>query len=390
MASLAVIIRSNAGELKNVKIQLHHKKGLAVFSTPYWVRDDEFRNGVIVKRTDAALINMRIASLLEDYIRILGKIDFPETYTCSQLKRLILSGLDCEGNTMFMDYARAYIKNLKKENRLSYADMVERSVRYFTSYVGNMPLRAIRPEHIEDWTRYLINKRKQHSKEKVSRSFVNICLSHIKAILNSAIRERKVRYDIHPFISTKITRSPIKDSAVDKETIKAIRDSKPDTRHLIISRDLFMLSFYLGGINLVDILKADFRGKEIKYRRTKTEYRTDNVTNIPIIDEARVIIDKYMNKSGRLNLRYDFSERNLRSYISKGVTMLSEHLGLERTLFISARKTFAQMGLELGISDSIIDSALGHSSSSRGIISYYSQVKPKQIRDAIETIVAHL
>lgn len=390
MASLTVIIRSDSGELKNVKVQLHHKRGLAIFSTPYWVREDEFKNGVIVKRSDAALLNMRIASILEDYIRILGKIDFPETYTCSQLKRLILSGLDCEGNTMFMDYARAYIKNLKKENRLSYADMIERSVRYFTSYVGNMPLRAIRPEHLEDWTRYLINKKKRNTKERVSRAFVNICLSHIKAIINSAIRERKVRYDIHPFISTKITRSPIKDAAVDKETIKTIRESEPKTRHLVISRDMFMLSFYLGGMNLVDILQADFRGKEIKYRRTKTVNRTDNITNIPIIDEARVIIDRYMNKSGRLNLRYGFSDKNLRSYISKGVTMLAESLGIEKTLFISARKTFAQMGLELGIPDSIIDSALGHSSSSRGIISYYSQVKPKQIRDAIEKVVAHL
>lgn len=390
MASLTVIIRSDSGELKNVKIQLHHKRGLAVFSTPYWVREDEFRNGIIVKRTDASLLNMRIASILEDYIRILGKIDFPETYTCSQLKRLILSGLDCEGNTMFTDYAKTYIRNLRKENRLSYADMIDRSVRYFTSYVGNMPLRAIRPEHLEDWTRYLINKKKRNTKERVSRAFVNICLSHIKAIINSAIRERKVRYDIHPFISTKITRSPIKDAAVDKETIKTIRESKPKTRHLVISRDMFMLSFYLGGMNLVDILKADFRGKEIKYRRTKTVNRTDNITNIPIIDDARVIIDRYMNKSGRLNLRYGFSDKNLRSYISKGVTMLAESLGIEKTLFISARKTFAQMGLELGIPDSIIDSALGHSSSSRGIISYYSQVKPKQIRDAIEKVVSHL
>ena len=390
MATFSVIIRSNSGELKNVKINLHHRRGLAVFSTPYWVRDDEFRNGIIVKRTDASVLNMRIAALIEDYIRVLGKIDYPETYTCSQLKRIILSGLDSEGNTPFGDYARSYIRNLKADGRDSYADMVERSVRYFISFGGNLPLRAIRPELIQDWQRHLINKRKAGSREKVSKSYVGICLSHVKAILNAAVRDRKVMYEVHPFISTKIGRSAVKESAVQPDTIVALRDAKPKTRHHIVSRDMFMLSFYLGGMNLADMLVADFRKGEVRYKRRKTADRTDLTTIIPLIPQAREIIDRYMTKNGHLNLRYSFSDKNLRNYISRGITEMAEDMGLEKVIFYSARKTFSQIGQDLGIPDAVINATLGHSDSSRGIISYYSHVRPPQVRDAIERIVRSL
>lgn len=54
--------------------------------------------------------------------------------------------------------------------------------------------------------------------------------------------------------------------------------------------------------------------------------------------------------------------------------------------FYSARHSFSQMALECGINDVVVDYILGHSSSKRGVISYYSAVTPKMADLAMERV----
>ena len=96
-------------------------------------------------------------------------------------------------------------------------------------------------------------------------------LSMIRTIVNRAIRMQLVTYNVHPFTYWKRPADPEREIDISVEEMQAIRDAKPRLKKQRIAQDLFMLSYYLGGINLIDLLAIDFRGVSIlEYTRHKS------------------------------------------------------------------------------------------------------------------------
>lgn len=118
----------------------------------------------------------------------------------------------------------------------------------------------------------------------------------------------------------------------------------------------------------------------------------DQKTTLPIVDEARVIIEKWMNKrTGKLDFRYKFSYSNFYRYLTRCINRMASRLNIEyKVVFYSARKSFAQIAYELGIQDGVIDYCLGHSDKGRGVIRYYTKVRREQAEFAIQSVVAKL
>lgn len=66
---------------------------------------------------------------------------------------------------------------------------------------------------------------------------------------------------------------------------------------------MLLLSFYLCGINLKDLLSVNLSSDILSFERTKTLHAKTGKANItiPIHPEARAIINKYINKKGMLD-----------------------------------------------------------------------------------------
>ena len=101
-----------------------------------------------------------------------------------------------------------------------------------------------------------------------------------------------------------------------------------ESKRLTLAKDIFLLSFYTGSINLADIVKIDFSGNEISYTRQKSKEhkRKDKVTRIGITQEAREIINKYINSKGVLVFGYNFSYVNLCRCINSCLKRLAKEL----------------------------------------------------------------
>ena len=164
-------------------------------------------------------------------------------------------------------------------------------------------------------------------------------------------------------------------------------------KELNLARDMFLLSFYLCGINLKDLLSVHFDNSNyLSFERSKTSRskRGDSRLTIPIHAVAAQIIDKYLKK-GKIDLGYSFSYQNLQRFINRGTKKMRKSLEINSTVcFYSARKTFAQFASELGIPDGVIDYCLGHSDKSRGVIRYYTKVKQKQAEIAINRVIDYV
>ena len=151
-----------------------------------------------------------------------------------------------------------------------------------------------------------------------------------------------------------------------------------------------MLSFYLCGMNIADILRLDFSKTFVKYRRQKTEKRRESqeYTEFTIQPEARAILDKYC-VNGRFMFRG--KERTKGSYLNlfyNKMPIIAKKCGITtRLIFYSARKTFAQLSNELMIKDSIIEYCIGDAvSNSRQVIGSYISINKRIADKAIRKV----
>lgn len=357
-----------------IRIAVCHKHETSYIITNFIIdSESQFKNGQVVKRPDASMMNSKLRNLLNEYQEKLDAIKNKEIYSCIQIKNIITKSQSEDESTTFQQVCMAYENELVEKGSSGYAGLLRQNRKYFTEYVhGDILLCDITPEIIEGYSAFL------RKNKKLGETTNGMMMRHTKTIINRGIKKRMVKYEVHPYIDFSIPSSPVRDIDISVETFNAIRKSSPQEKRLRIARDLFCLSFYLGGINLIDLMSYDFRKSEkIEYVRTKSRNRTvgTKVISFTIPEPAMAIIRTWMNKTtGKLDFGYKFTYKNFQRYISRSLAALVKSIGIsEKVMFYSARKSFAQYASEIGIPDGIIDYCLGHSDKSKGV--YQSPAK---------------
>lgn len=379
------------GSLK-IRIAIGHKSTTHHIVTRFKIDSaSQFKNGQVVKRPDAAIINTKLRTLLNEYQEKLDSIRSVSMYDCKQLRDILVNGCGKEKTAAtFQAISKAYIDELTEDGRGNYAKLLERNGRYLAEFTkGDFLLSEITPQIIENYSRFLRNKK------GIGETTIGMMMSRTRTIINRGIKQLTVKYDVHPFANYSIASAPVREVDLTLESFNKIRNSAPKDKRLRVARDLFCLSFYLGGINLVDLLDIDFRKKDvIEYSRTKSRNtkQGDKRIVIAIPAVAKPIINEWINKNtGRLDFGYKFSYSNFSRYLSRSISKLAGKLNItEKVVYYSARKTFAQFASELGIPDGVIDYCLGHSDKSKGVIRFYTRVKQKQAEIAINRVIDYV
>lgn len=374
-----------------IRVAVCHKEETSYIITRFIVDSEaQFKNGQVVKRPDAAVLNKKLRNLLNEYQEKLDAIKHPNLYDCRQLREILLNGMREEESATFQAVSMEYVKELEEAGSIGYSKMIERNNRYFSEFVkGNILLADITPELIEGYSRFL------RIKKGIGDTTNSMLMRQTKTIINKGIKRRIVKYEVHPFINFKIPSSPAREIDISLESFNKIRMAQPTEKKFKVAHDLFCLSFYLGGINLVDLLSIDFRNIEVlEYVRKKTRTTTQgkNTISFTIPGAAKEIIKKWINRNtGKLDFGYKFSYPNFSRYLTRSLASLAKRLGItEKVVYYSARKSFAQYASEIGIPDGIIDYCLGHSDKSKGIIRYYTKVRQKQADMAITRVIDYV
>ena len=374
-----------------IRVAVCHKEETSYIITRFIIDSEaQFKNGQVVKRPDAAVMNKKLRNLLNEYQEKLDAIKHPNLYDCRQLREILVNGMREEESATFQAVSLEYVKELEEAGSIGYSKMIERNNRYFSEFVkGNILLADITPELIEGYSRFL------RIKKGIGDTTNSMLMRQTKTIINKGIKRRIVKYEVHPFINFKIPSSPVREIDISLESFNKIRMVQPTEKKFRVAHDLFCLSFYLCGINLVDLLSIDFRNIEVlEYVRKKTRTTTQgkNTISFTIPEAAKEIIKKWMNRNtGKLDFGYKFSYPNFSRYLTRSLASLAKRLGItEKVVYYSARKSFAQYASEIGIPDGIIDYCLGHSDKSKGIIRYYTKVRQKQADMAITRVIDYV
>ena len=160
-----------------------------------------------------------------------------------------------------------------------------------------------------------------------------------------------------------------KERDISVADVKKIRDAEIKEKSQRVARDVFMLSYYLGGINLMDLMQYNFKDAKIM------EY----------------VRERWMGRNGKLDFGYKYSYPNFRNYVTKEIIRLGERLEVEsHVVYYSARKSFVQHGFELGIPLETLEYCIGQSMKSNRPIFNYVRIMRKHADEAIRKILDNL
>ncbi len=232
-------------------------------------------------------------------------------------------------------------------------------------------------------------------------------LRDIRAVYNDAIDYEVVSLASYPFRRFRITHQATPKRALTLEQLRTLRDfpCQPSQEKY---RDLFMLIFYLGGINLVDLLHVQtITDGRIEYRRAKTSA----LYSIKVEPEAQAIIDKYRGQKQLLFPldRYadykDFLRRMNRALRAIGTWEMVENAAGDprhvkrnkRQVTVAfpgltsyvARHTLATLMAQIDIPMETIGKVLGHSDS-KSVTAIYVKFDQKKIDAAMRRVIDYV
>ena len=363
-----------------IRIALSHNGETRYFVTNIKIDSvKQFKNGQVVGRSDARLMNAKIRNEMDKLQSSLDGLEYIEGFTCSELVRLIKESERIEYSTI-KDTFEAYCRlSSAKPSTIRAYGIIYRSLATF--FGEGKAIRTLTHTDVLAFDRHLRSRR-------MTCNTIHSYMTFFFTLYNFAKKVGTVNIASDIIRGYRKPRMEVRDSWIGMEGIRAVRDFTSRTKGTMKARDFFMLSYYLGGINMEDLKHIDFNKcqKELRYTRTKTEFRGGQETRFTIPEEAKPIIAKYIMKDGHLDIGKDSKVNYNMSY---GMRRIRKALGIPNLYMYSARKTFSQNAFELGVSTRVIDYVLGHSLRNSGILYHYVSVSKEMADSAIRKVIEY-
>ncbi len=249
--------------------------------------------------------------------------------------------------------------------------------------------------------KWLTGFRKHFIDKGMSANGISIHLRNIRTVFNYARRKRIT--ENYPFLWFKIEEEETIPNNLSVEQIRLLRDYKVESWQEVY-RDLFMLSFYLAGVNVGDLLlcKKLTNGRFI-YKRQKTGKMID----IYVCKEAKSIIKKYKGKDFLLSVMdgradyHSFMKRWNQALKKIGTKeIIPDKAGEKRKIVYNplfpdittytARYSFASIAAnDLEISENLIGRCLGHSWS-KTVTNRYIANDQKKVDEVIKRVADYV
>lgn len=288
----------------------------------------------------------------------------------------------------------------KTEQTRSIYELTARKVMDFDSKAGL----SIDKEWIESF-------RSHYIEEGMSINGVGKELRNIRAVFNWA-RKRGLTQN-YPFLDFHIVEEETVPNNISVEDLRRLRDYPCESWQKPYV-DFFFLSFYLAGINPVDLLslKSDaIKDGHLTFIRQKTNKQGSTkirTITLPVLPEAQEIIDRYPSEEGWLtgfmdcrNSYRSFARacndalqkvgpsHKVKDKVGKLRKMEYEPICPEITLY-SARYSFGSIAAnDLDISERTIGMCLGHSWA-KNVTSRYMATDQRKIDNAVRRVIGYL
>lgn len=379
-----------------VLYRLTHNRKSRYIKTRHYVSKED-----VVGKDDISMgfIIDHLSEDLRKYRKTIDKIEGIEKMSVDDVKEILIGG---NKEIDFKKFVRYHIDRLTKSGRDTTArpfNTVLNSLNDF--HPQDLYCSKITSKFLEDYERYLrrpkIIKRQQGSVMAEKETYVtDKGLHNHMAAFRTLFNAAKFYYNDEDTGRILINNNPFskyrvipkknkKHKNISVEQIRMIRDYNPGSRKEHLSKNMFMLSFYLCGMNSVDIFKNLDRLKKIPdrlgYNRSKTANKRedDAYINVKIVPEAKEILKTLDIRESNMNL--------LNKNLSLGLISIREKLNIYGLTMLYARHSFATIARnDLNISKDDVALSLNHVSPESRITDTYlapDWSKIDRVQDAV-------
>jgi integrase len=228
--------------------------------------------------------------------------------------------------------------------------------------------------------------RKHLEAEGLHQNTVRLRMLRLRSLINAATG--KVTDAFKKVVPSELESST---GSLTPEEVRAFRMARMPTKSVELARDAWMLQLTLAGMRVGDVLSVGpqhIAGDLLVH----TQIKTNLVRRVPIIAQARVIMERYAGGKTFLPI-VGFACADLHS----GRTMLNTHLkvaalaaGIDKPLATHwARHTFANWMAELDVREDVIAILMGHRAKTR-TASYMAKQGDERSRKAMALLEAAL
>lgn len=314
--------------------------------------------------------------------------------TITEIKNIILERLDGKerkdtGNGSFALGYKKFVETKQGRTRQIYETTWKR-ICEFTDKAERLNFEDITAKWLNEFNGYM-------AKRSPAQNARSIHLRDIRAVFNFAIDEEMT--DLYPFRKFKIKSTPTMKRSLSADDIRMIA-TMPLLPWQEEYRDVFMLIFYLIGINIVDLFSLtheNVQNGRIVYTRRKTK----RIYSIKIEPEAQEILERRKGTTHLIDVadRYkdhtNFTSRFNKALKTFGTWEVDEHHKQKVRYkpywdFLSsywARHSWATIAYnDCNIPVDVISQALGHSMGNR-VTMVYINSDSKKVDEANRKII---
>ena len=391
----------------NPKIRISHNRTSSYISTSIYTELVRFKKNSASGTITSEKIKEELDGLVREYRQIINEHQ-DIVNECETSKDIIamIERRKQRKEIDFIEFARMFIEKTPNEGTKTVKTTGINSLCHFLNHkngnekllIKDLTSRFLR--EYEEWLRqerYITvrqNKTAKQAYKTIKKPALNDTGVHsYMGIIQSVFNAALLHFNDYEKGDIIITNDPFKvytipavleakKRAVDVDIIRKIYNYSPVNkrkRTTMFTRDIYILSFLLAGMNAVDMLNCRMVNGRIEYERQKTkDRRKDNAfISVYIHPLALPIINKYRDPSGQhlfdFYKRYN-NVRNLTKGIHRGMRSLCEELGIDYIQFYSARHSFATIARnECNISKDDISLCLNHSSGKTVTDTYIKQ-----------------
>ena len=338
-----------------VRIAVAHRSQTRYILTDVIINSTkEWKNGKIVKRDDATYLNTKLLQRMQEVQRIIDETPYTEGMTCAELVATILHTRAKKTHTLRSAFEEMLEVSTAKDTTK------ERYRAQFKSITSVIPETTF----MSHLTPLMVQRFMKKRGAEIAPITLQTQVTLLSQIVKFCQMNGYTDFRIPPTQGCYQRVVAVRQNWLTPDQVRFIRDTDTGRRGYNKFRDLFMLSYYLGGINLIDLAHINFNvcADTLHYVRTKTERKTkvNPYVEFEIPSEAKPIIDKYKGEDGKLKM-YKAADIHQCHSMVRTVRSYRDDYGLPGLTFYSARKSFAQHAFALGESESVIDYVLGHS-----------------------------
>ncbi|MBV3471104.1 site-specific integrase [Bacteroides stercoris] len=373
-----------------IKLNVFHNKQIMIATqlsasekewngNEYSVRAQNYKPRNIVAR---GIINKA-----ETVIFTLEQQEKLKSTTDKALKKLIEDAISSkvENQKTFLYYLDEFVSKKTNQGTKSIYTTTRNKIEEYDSYCTFESMDKSWLENFEAWMAKTM---------KVNAYAIH--LRNIRSVFNYAIDEEYTT--LYPFRRFSIKKEETRKRSLTAEQLRLLRDY-PCEEYQIRYRDMFMLMFYLIGVNAADLFNAKHSALvngRFEYKRAKT----GKLYSIKVEPEAQAIIEKYKGKDYLLNIMDEYG--NYKDFLHRmgiGLKQIGETerkgLGGKKSrnpLFPDlssywSRHTWATIAAELDIPKEVIAHALGHSWANSTTTDIYIRFDMRKVDDANRKVI---